>query len=302
MIIECVPNISEGRDVRLINTIVKDLRKIRNLELRDVHYDYDHNRSVFTLIGDYESVFKGVFKITQNCLHLDINFHEGVHPCAGIIDVVPFVPIKGISYDKLKILVEQFAYEFFKNFGIPVYLYALSSKRPTTSKLATIRNKGINFIKSLSLEEKEYLPDIFENQIFHPTLGVTFIGVRYPLIAFNFNIKITDAKEEIIKKVKIIAKELRESSGGIKNLQALVFFLASKNMVQLSTNILEAHKTDFLYIFDTIKEKLDFNGLKVDHCEIVGCLPSIVVSKIIKKYLRVKSFDYSKIVDFTVNS
>lgn len=298
MIIECVPNISEGRNIKLINRIAKALKGLPNLELRDVHYDYDHNRSVFTIIGNYESVFKSIFRITQNCLDLDINVHEGVHPCAGIIDVVPFVPIRKVSYDKLKVMVEQFAYEFFKTFGIPVYLYALSAKRPVTSKLATIRNKGINFIKSLSFQDKEYLPDIFENQIFHPTLGVTFIGVRYPLIAFNFNIKITDTKEEIIKRAKIIARELRESSGGIKNLQALVFFLASKNMVQLSTNILEAHKTDFLYIFNTIIEKLELNKLKLAYCEVVGCLPSVVISKMVKQCFKLKNFDYSKVVIF----
>lgn len=298
MIIECVPNISEGRNLKLIDSIVKNLKRLRNLEIRDIHHDYDHNRSVFTILGDYESVFKGVFKITQNCLDLDINIHEGVHPRAGIVDVIPFVPIKGVSYDKLKILVEQFAYEFFKNFRIPIYFYALSSKRSVTSKLSTIRNKGINFIKSLSLEDEEYLPDIFEDQIFHPTLGVSFVGVRYPLIAFNFNIKITHNREEVIRKTKFIAKELRESSGGIKNLQTLVFFLASRNLVQLSTNILEAHKTDFLYIFDTIIKKLDSNKLKLDHCELVGCLPSVVISKMVKKYLKVEKFSYKRIIDF----
>lgn len=301
MIIETVPNISEGRNIKLINHIVRNIKKINNLELKDVHFDYDHNRSVFTILGKPASIFESIFEITKNCLGLDINIHSGVHPCAGIVDVIPFIPVKGISYKRLIFMVENFAYRFFKKFKIPVYLYALSSKRPTTKNLSTIRNKGINFIKSLSYNDKDFLPDIFDEEIFHPTMGVSFIGVRYPLIAFNFNIKIDNGKkEEVLRKVKYIAKRIRESGGGIKNLQALVFSLESRNLIQLSTNILNAHETDFVKIFNTVLEKIKEENLELEHTELVGCLPSVVVQKIMEYFLKLKSFSVNKIINFEI--
>ncbi len=305
MIIQTVPNICEGRNLKLINRIIKEVKSIKNVVLQDVHYDYDHNRSVFTVVGSISGVFESIFTITKNCFNLDINVHQGVHPKAGIIDVIPFIPIKGISYDRLIKLVDKFAYKFFEKFKIPIYFYALSSKRPTTKVLSLIRNKGIEFIKRLTLNDKDYIPDIFKDYIYHPTMGVSFIGVRYPLIAFNFNLKINDQRENISKedfliKIKKIASKIRESNGGIKNLQALTFFLESKNIVQLSTNILEADKTNFLQIFEIILNKIKEEGLELDSTELVGCLPSKVIEQLVKKYLKIQNFSYSKIIDFKV--
>lgn len=295
MIIESVPNISEGRNLKLIQKITKELKKIKKLEIKDIHTDYDHNRSVFTLVGPPSSVFKSIFTITQNLKTLDINKHTGVHPRTGIIDVIPFIPIKNISYQKLIPMVEKFAYQFFQKFKIPVYLYALSSKKPQTQKLSTIRNKGIEFIKKLSLQEKELLPDIFKSEIFHPTLGVSFIGVRYPLIAFNFNF---DPHYSNLEKLKKIAKEIRETNGGIKGVQALAFFLPHSKKTQLSINILEAHKNDFISIFHQIQQKLIQNNLEIYETELVGCIPANIIENLTQNFFKLKQFSINKIIKF----
>lgn len=295
MIIESVPNISEGRNLKLIQKITKELKKIKKLEIKDIHTDYDHNRSVFTLIGPPSSVFKSIFTITQNLKTLDINKHTGVHPRTGIIDVIPFIPIKNISYQKLIPMVEKFAYQFFQKFKIPVYLYALSSKKPQTQKLSTIRNKGIEFIKKLSPQEKELLPDIFKSEIFHPTLGVSFIGVRYPLIAFNFNF---EPHYSNLEKLKKIAREIRETNGGIKGVQALAFFLPHRKKTQLSINILEAHKNDFISIFHQIQQKLIQNNLEIYETELVGCIPANIIENLTQNFFKLKQFSINKIIKF----
>lgn len=301
MIIETVPNISEGRNIKLINKIASKIKRIPHLELRDIHYDYDHNRSVFTILGKPRSIFQSIFTITESVIEcLDINNHEGVHPRAGILDVIPFIPVKNVSYKKLIEWTKTFAYQFFKTFKIPVYFYSLSSQRPQTKTLSIIRNKGFEFIKTLSLKDKEYLPDIFEESIFHPQMGVSFIGVRYPLVAFNFNIQTPENKEsEILAITKTIAKEIRESSGGIQNVQALAFFLPSKKIVQLSTNILEAHRTDFIEIYNIIIGKIYEKGLELKNTELVGCIPSTIIEKLVKNYLKLSLFSISQIVHFS---
>ncbi|MCX7759311.1 MAG: glutamate formimidoyltransferase [bacterium] len=303
MIIETVPNISEGKNVKLINRIVNKIKLIPDIEIKDIHCDYDHNRSVFTILGKPKSVFMAIFTITDNVIEiLDINKHQGVHPRSGIIDVIPFVPVKNVSYEKLIIWTEKFAYQFFNKYKIPVYLYSLSSKRPQTKTLSKIRNKGIEFIKNLSPNDKDYLPDIFEKEIFHPQMGVSFIGTRYPLIAFNFNIETPNHKtQEILSKTKELVKELRESNGGIKNLQALAFFLPSKKLVQLSTNILKAHQTDFIKIYNTIVKKIKEKGLELKESELVGCIPQPIIEKLIQNYFKLSHFNLKQTINFHIH-
>ncbi|MEN3014500.1 MAG: glutamate formimidoyltransferase [bacterium] len=301
MQIETVPNLSEGRNIKLINKIHQKLKQIKNIQIKDIHYDYDHNRSVFTIVGNLSSVFESIFVITDQVIdNLDINLHQGVHPRAGILDVIPFIPIKGISYKQLISKVEKFAHKFFERYKIPVYLYSLSSKRLQTQKLSYIRNKGFEFIKKLTFQDKDLLPDIYQDSIFHPTMGVSFIGVRYPLIAFNFNFKIppnnSQYKDHLLQKVKQIAKTIRESSGGIKNVQALAFFLPSQNIVQLSTNILEAHKTNFLKVYHIITQLIQQNNLKLHNTELVGCIPNKIVEKIIKQQLKLSRFHINNVI------
>lgn len=297
MLIESVPNISEGRNLRLINSIVGKIKSLDSYLLKDVHYDYDHNRSVFTILGKPSIVFESIHIITQSVINLDINNHVGVHPRTGIIDVIPFIPVKNISYQKLIRIVDKFAISFSRKYGIPVYLYYLSARKENTRILGKIRNKGIEFIKRLSLEDKDFIPDIFEDYIFHPTLGITFIGVRPPLIAFNFNLHTPDV-ENVLNKARKVASGIRESNGGIKNVQALAFFLPSKNTVQLSINVLEADKTDFFEIFQKIIQKLNENELILKETELVGCFPSKLIENIIKNIFKTNNFTIEKIVKF----
>jgi glutamate formiminotransferase len=299
VIIESVPNISEGRDLNIINKIKESILSVGNVELKDIHFDYDHNRSVFTIVGQLESVFRSIFSIVDVVIDkLDINNHSGVHPRAGIVDIIPFVPVNNITYEELINEVDSFALSFFYNYKIPVYFYSLSSKKGDRKH---IRNKGIEFIKSVSIDDVENRPDIFDRKVFHDTMGVSFIGVRTPLIAFNFNLKTSSFDiDGIFSKAKSICKVIRESGGGIKNVQALPFLLPSKQMVQISTNILNADSVDFIDIFSKILNEIENNCLMVDHTELVGCLPTSVIEKYFKDYLKIKNFSIEKLIDFKV--
>mgnify|MGYP001774021875 CR=1 FL=1 len=300
-LIECIPNVSEGRNKDLIFEIANSIEK-SGVNLLDIHYDWDHNRSVFTFVGNHQKVFKAIFNMTKTIYDkIDLNKHEGVHPRSGAIDVIPFVPIKNISYKELVNLVYNFSYEFFEKFNIPVYFYGFNAKKENRFKMNKIRNLGFEKLKEI-LNSNSILdnlkPDIYKSKLIHEKLGVVFIGVRKPLLAFNINYFVN---QNIDKELNEIAKAIRESSNGIKNVQAKVFFLKSKNLYQLSLNILDVLNTDFYYVFNKIKELSDKRDLKISNTEIVGLIPSKTVENIVNNFLMNSNFEFKKVIEIKEN-
>jgi glutamate formiminotransferase len=294
IIIESVPNISEGRNLDLINSIVKTIKSSK-VNLLDVHYDWDHNRSVFSFIGNVNKVFNAIFNITELIYDkIDLNKHVGVHPRSGAIDVIPFIPIKNIFYKELTNLVNEFGYKFFEKFNIPVYFYGFNASKENRYKMNKIRNLGFEKLKEMLLTKNnlDIYPDIYKDKLIHERLGVSFIGVRKPLLAFNVNYKIND--QNIKEKLNELAKKIRESNNGIKNVQAKVFYLQSQNLYQLSLNILDILNTDFYFIFETIKQYSKELNLEIENTEIVGLIPAKTVENILNNYLIKSNFEFKK--------
>ncbi|MGC8815613.1 MAG: glutamate formimidoyltransferase [bacterium] len=298
IIIESVPNISEGRDIYLINLIAKTI-ELSKVNLLDIHYDWDHNRSVFSFTGSIENVFNCIFNITEIIYDkIDLNKHVGVHPRSGAIDIIPFIPIKNISYKDLVKEVDEFGYKFFEKFRIPVYFYGFNSKVKDRFKMNKIRNLGFEKLKEI-LKTNEidpfFKPDIYKDNFIHEKLGVSFIGVRKPLLAFNVNYKNND--KNLKEKLNNIAKKIRESSNGIKNVQAKVFYLQSKDLYQLSLNVLDILNTDFYFIFEKIKEYSIELNLKIESTEIVGLMPTKTIENILNNYLLNSNFNFKKVIE-----
>ncbi len=301
-IIESVPNISEGRNKKLIDIIANTIEK-SGVNLLDVHFDWDHNRSVFTFTGKISETFNTIFNITEIIYDkIDLNNHSGVHPRSGAIDVIPFIPIKNISYKDLADLVNEFGYKFFEKFNIPVYFYGFNATKTNRIKMNKIRNLSFEKLKEILNNNninEDLKPDIYKDKLIHEKLGVCFIGVRKPLLAFNVNYLNTN--QNIEKKLNEIAKKIRESSNGIKNVQAKVFFLESKNLFQLSLNILDILNTDFYFIFNKIQQYSNEFNLKIASTEIVGLIPSKIVENIVNNYLINSNFELKKIIEFQVD-
>lgn len=296
IVIESVPNISEGRNIHLINLIVKTI-ELSKVNLLDFHYDWDHNRSVFSFIGSIERVFDCIFNITEVIYDkVDLDKHVGVHPRSGAIDVIPFIPIKNISYKDLVNLVDEFGYKFFEKFNIPVYFYGFNSRSKDRFKMNRIRNLGFEKLKEiLDKADPSLKPDIYKNNPIHERLGVSFIGVRKTLLAFNINYK-NDSKD-LKEKLTNIAKKIRESSNGIKNVQAKVFYLESRNLYQLSLNVLDILNTDFYFIFEKIKQYTVNYNLRIENTEIIGLIPTKTIEKILNNYLLNSNFNLKKVIE-----
>jgi glutamate formiminotransferase / 5-formyltetrahydrofolate cyclo-ligase len=278
--IEAVPNFSEGRNQEVIDAIRNAAAAIPGVKVVDVQSDPNHNRMVLTLAGDVEPVMAGVMAASKVAIEkIDLRHHQGEHKRMGAIDVAPFVPISGIKKTDLKKRVEKFAEEFSKTLNLPVYLYYESAKQPNRETLPSIREGEFEgFAEKIKLPE--WKPDFGPAEI-NPSAGVTAIGVRPFLIAFNVNLNSTDV--EIAKK---IAKAVRGSSGGYNAIQAAGFELADKGIVQVSMNFLDYKKTPIYRVIETIKSEASRYGVNIEGCELVGAAPMDAFLECAEFYLR----------------
>lgn len=271
MIIECVPNISHGRNIYAMQVIHSTLNNVKGIKLLDWHWDFDHGRSVLTFIGTVEGIKSALLYLIEEGIRLfNIDDHEGVHPYLGIIDVVPFIPVLNTKMEDCIELARLFGGEVAKNFDIPVYLYGFSATKPDRFKLSNIRSYGFHLIKE---KIKENPPD-FGPLTIHPTAGVIVMGARNFLVAYNINIKTDDIKIGIE-----IAKKIREKDGGIKGLQALAFFIKNKNYVQISMNITNPMELTIEEVKSRVEEEVKKHEINIIGDELVGLTPGTVINE-----------------------
>ncbi|MFH1284562.1 MAG: glutamate formimidoyltransferase [Candidatus Peregrinibacteria bacterium] len=271
-IIECVPNFSEGKNKKTIREIKDSIAKISGIKILDIHMDPDHNRSVITFIGNPESVIRAAFEGTKSAARLiDLTKHKGEHPRIGATDVIPLIPLKGITYKKCITLAKRLGKKIGEELSIPVYLYEKAASDSFNKNLANIRN------------HPPKKPD------FGPAkpgkAGATAVGVRGILIAFNINLKTKD-----ILVTKEIAKRVRENSGGLKTVKALGIRLKSKGITQVSMNLTDYKITPPLKVYKTVEKLSEKFGVKIIESEIIGLVPHSALPKTPKKTLRLKSF------------
>lgn len=288
-LIECVPNFSEGRDQSVIEAIRESIVSDGACELWDYSADPDHNRSVFTFAGSPQDVEKAVLRFTKTAAeHINMETHDGVHPCIGATDVIPFVPLKNIGMEECVHLSETVGKRIADELGLPVYLYAKSAKVPAHQRLADIRRGGYHKLKEVIVTDPDRAPDFGPKQL--TSAGGVSIGARDFLIAFNVYLDCTDPAP-----ARIIAKRIRESSGGLPGLQAIGLMV--NGYAQVSMNLLDHHKTSMKTVIEAITKESAMLGVSPLYTELIGMLPQAALSGTDPKELLLRDFSTEIIIE-----
>ena len=291
-IIECVPNFSEGRDLKKVEKIVDCFRGKKDVRLLDYSSDEDHNRSVVTVIGEPEALGKAVIEAIGIAVKIiDMTTHKGQHPRMGAIDVVPFIPIKNTTIAEADKLAREVAEEAGEKYSLPFILYEKSATAPHRENLAAIR-KGEFEGMAEKLKSKKWHSDYGPNSI-HPTAGVTAIGARMPLIAYNIKLDTKDL--EIAKK---IGKLIRHSNGGFRYCKAMGVELKERGIVEVSMNLTDYSKTALYRVFETVKMECKRYGVNILGSEIVGLVPMKALIDSAEYYLGLENFNMDQVLEY----
>jgi glutamate formiminotransferase len=295
-IIECVPNISEGRRTDVINTITASLKATPGLRVLDVQSDASHNRSVFTLAGDAEAMKVGIPRLFEGALAaIDLRAHQGEHPRLGAVDVVPFIPIEGVTMADCVALAKTIAEDVSSRFRLPVYLYEDAASTPARKNLEDIRRGEFEGLAA-KMAAPEWAPD-FGPGTPHETGGASVIGARMPLIAYNINLA-TD-RLDVAKK---IATAIRMSSGGLRYVKAMGIPLEDRGIVQVSMNLTNYEKTPIFRVFDLVKREAARYGVNVLESEIVGLVPSAALMQTAEYFLQLEGFSAGQVLENKLSS
>lgn len=288
-LVECVPNFSEGRDKSKVDAIV-DAMKMPGVYLLDREMDSDHNRCVITIVGDREAIqeaaIRGVGKASEL---IDLNNHQGAHPRMGAADVVPFIPIEGVSIEDCVTMANHVAEQIWQRYQIPVYLYEAAAKIPERQGLENIRRGQFEGIRAEIATNPARRPDIGEPRI-HPTAGATVVGARKFLIAYNVFLNTPDV--DIAKK---IAKAVRFSNGGLRFVKGAGFLV--RGQAQVSMNLTDFEQTPIHRVFEMVKREAARYGVAPASSEIVGLIPKKALEQAAEWFLQVENFDSSLILE-----
>ena len=287
-IVECIPNISEGRNMEVVEAVLNEVRSTPGVTLLDHSSDPNHNRTVITFLGSPEGVAEAAVKLAKKAVELiDLTKHVGEHPRMGAVDVCPFVPVKEITTEECVALSKEVAKRIWEEAGMPVFLYEDSASAPHRVNLAAIR-KGQFEGMAQKVLEPEWEPD-FGGRIIHPTAGTVAVGCRMPLVAFNINLNTPD-----IKIASAIAKIIRQSSGGLACVKALGVMLEDRNIAQVSINMTNLNKTPLYRVVELVKAEAKRWGVTVIGTEIVGLTPMNALIDSAEYYLQIEAFDRDK--------
>lgn len=267
-LIECVPNFSEGRRKEVIDEITSVIEETAGVWLLDQEADADHNRSVFTFVGDSKSIHAAVLATIGVAVRtIDLNKHSGTHPRMGAVDVIPFVPVHETSMAECISLSRIIGKEIAEDHGIPVYLYEESATRPDRKNLANIREGQFEGIREKIKTDENRAPDFGKREL-HATAGCVAVGARMPLVAYNIYLNTGD-----VSVAKKIAKKIREKDGGLAGIKALGFFIETRKLAQVSMNICDYSKTSVYKVFGVVDELAKKSGTSILSSELVGLMP-----------------------------
>lgn len=287
-IVECIPNFSEGRNHEVIDALAGEARSVPGVALWDYSSDASHNRSVFTLAGGPDEIAEAAFRLCKLAAErIDMTKHSGEHPRMGATDVMPFVPVKEITIEECVEISRLVAERIWNELKIPSFLYEASATCPQRQNLADVRRGQFEGMPE-KLLLKEWEPDFGEREI-HPTAGVTAIGARAPLIAFNVNLDTGN-----VDTANAIAKVIRGSGGGYKYCKAIGVMLEDRQIAQVSMNMVNFEGTPLYQIFEAVKAEAAHRGVKVIGSEIVGLTPAKALADCAEYYLKIERFDYNR--------
>lgn len=290
-IVESAPNFSEGRREETVREILAQVGGTKEVWILDWSMDADHNRSVVTLVGAPEPLIEVLFKMTKKAMELiDMRTHKGEHPRMGATDVIPLVPVMNITMEECVELSKKLGKRIGEDLGIPVFLYEKSATAPHRENLSEIRKGEFEgFFEKI--KDPLWKPDFGPDQV-HPTAGVTAVGAREYLIAFNVNLGTN--RIEIAEK---IAKAVRHISGGYRYVKAIAVDLKEKGIVQVSMNMTNYKKSPLFRVFETIKREAERYGVPVVGTEIIGMVPMQAMLEAAQFYLKLDDFNVNRIIE-----
>ena len=284
-IIECVPNISEGQNTEVIEKVLDTVRETAGVTLVDYSSDASHNRTVITFFGSLEGVEEAAVKLAKKAVELiDLTKHTGEHPRMGAVDVIPFIPIKEVSMQEAVDLSKKVAGRIWEEAKLPIFLYEESASTPKRVNLAAVR-KGQFEGMAEKVQKDEWEPDFGGRQI-HPTAGITAVGARMPLVAFNINLSTSD-----LAIADGIAKIIRGSSGGFDCVKGIGIMLEDRGIAQVSINMTNFQKTPLYRVLETVRFEAARYGVSVIGTEIVGLTPMQALIDCADYYLQIENFD-----------
>lgn len=297
-IVECVPNFSEGRNRETVEQIAAAMETVPEVFVLDLHLDPDHHRSVITFVGSKETVGEAAVRaVGRAAERIDMNRQRGEHPRIGAADVVPFVPIQGITLEECAAIAHKTGEEIFRRFQIPVYFYGAAALRPERVQIENLRRGGYERLKELGLDDPSRRPDVGEPRL-HPTAGATIVGARPFLIAFNINL------DSAVRTVaEAIARSVRASGGGLPGVKAMGVLLQSRNVgaqvgqAQVSMNLTDFEQTSLAQAYRAVELDAVRLGVAIHSSEIVGLVPQKALAGIQPEELKLVDFGPLKILE-----
>lgn len=290
-IMECVPNFSEGRDLQKIDKIVAPFRSKQGVKLLDYSNDEDHNRLVVTVVGEPEPLRDAVLEAIGVAVELiDLNHHQGQHPRMGAVDVVPFIPIRGVTMEEAVALSKEVGEEVARRYNLPVFLYEKSASAPHRENLAAVRKREFEGMAE-KIKLPEWHPD-FGPAERHPTAGTVAIGARMPLVAYNINLNTPS-----LEIAHDIAKKIRFIGGGLRYCKAMGVELKDRGITQVSINMTDYTRTALYRAFELVRVEARRYGVSIVGSEIIGLVPMAALIDTASYYLGLENFSMEQVLE-----
>ncbi len=290
--IECVPNVSEGRDLAVIDAVVAVITTVPGILLLHRTSDPDHNRSVITFAGPEEAVIEAAVRAAIKCAEtIDLTRHKGVHPRLGALDVLPFVPLGDTPLSACVEIAHRAGERIWREAGVPVYFYEAAARQPERMRLEDVRRGQFEGLREAVVLDETRQPDL-GGPTLHPTAGAVIVGARKFLIAFNINLRTTD-----LSVAKDIARAIRTSSGGFPAVKALGFALPSRGQVQVSMNLTDFDQTPLHVVYQAVARLAAERGVEVAHSELIGLIPRRALEQAAAGLLQLTGFDSQRIIE-----
>lgn len=285
-LVECIPNFSEGKNEKTLEALAKTIESATGVRLLDRTADPNHNRSVFTFVGEPGPVAEAAFRaVALASKTIDLREHRGEHPRMGACDVLPFVPLEGASMDDCVTLARACGERIGRELGIPVYLYEEAATRPERKNLADIRKPQFEGLRDSIGKDPQRAPD-FGPPAIHPTAGAMAVGARFFLIAYNVNLASPD-----VALAKEIAKKIREKDGGFPKVKAMGFFLEDRQLAQVSMNLTNFQVTSVRTVYEAIEKEAKSRGVEILESELIGLAPAAALPAGVPQRVKLARFD-----------
>jgi glutamate formiminotransferase len=289
--VECVPNVSEGRRGEVVEALADAVRANRGVRLLDYSADPSHNRSVFTFIGQGAAVRDAALALFEIAVRrIDLRTHRGEHPRIGAVDVVPFVPLLESSMEDCVGLARQAGHSIATHHNVPVYLYEEAASIPERRALEHIRRGGLAGLGQ-RIADPAWRPD-FGPSALHPTAGACVVGARMPLIAFNINLA-----SDRLDVAQRIASTVRSSGGGLPNVKALGLWLADRRRAQVSMNLTDYRRTSIRQAYDAVRAQADVQGVEIESSELIGLAPAGALDAATAAHVQLRGFSPACILE-----